>query len=62
LVHRESLNILGTSKVHGRGKIAIPIDVRRKLGIEDGDLVYFLEDEKGEIVLRKSQRTRFRIR
>jgi len=59
---RESLNVLGTSKVHGRGKVVIPKEVREKIDVRDGDLVYFLEDERGEVVLRKSERPRFRIR
>ncbi len=42
-----------TAKVTSKGQITIPIDIRRKLGIKDGDKVIFIE-ENGRIVLAKS--------
>ena len=32
------------AKVTSKGQITIPVEIRRKLGIKDGDKVLFLED------------------
>lgn len=45
--------ILGTMKVHGRGRIQIPKRVREILKIEDDDLLYFMQDLEGKIILEK---------
>ena len=41
-----------TAAVTSKGQITIPIEVRVKLGIKPGDRVLFIENEKGEVVLR----------
>jgi AbrB family looped-hinge helix DNA binding protein len=41
-----------TAAVTSKGQITIPIEVRVKLGIKPGDRVLFLENEKGEVVLK----------
>jgi AbrB family looped-hinge helix DNA binding protein len=41
-----------TAAVTTKGQITIPIEVRVKLGIKPGDRVLFLENEKGEVVLK----------
>jgi antitoxin PrlF len=41
-----------TAAVTSKGQITIPIEVREKLGIKPGDRVRFVENEKGEIVLK----------
>lgn len=38
------------AKITTRGQITIPIEIRRKLGVKDGDKVVFLE-ENGRIVM-----------
>jgi len=49
------MEILGTAKVHGHGKIQIPKEVRRRLKVKDGDIVYFyVVGEK--IVMEKSEK------
>jgi AbrB family looped-hinge helix DNA binding protein len=41
------------AKVTVRGQITIPIEIRRKLNIKDGDKVVFLE-ENGRIIMENS--------
>ena len=41
------------AKVTSKGQITIPIDIRRKLGIKEGDKVLFLE-EGGRVFLMNS--------
>jgi AbrB family looped-hinge helix DNA binding protein len=41
-----------TAAVTTKGQITIPIEVRVKLGIKPGDRVLFLENEKGEVILK----------
>jgi AbrB family looped-hinge helix DNA binding protein len=43
------------AKVTLRGQITIPIGIRRKLGIKDGDKVVFIEDD-GRVVIENSLR------
>jgi AbrB family looped-hinge helix DNA binding protein len=38
------------AKITTRGQITIPIEIRKKLGVKDGDKVVFLE-ENGRIVM-----------
>ncbi len=42
-------------KVMARGLIALPSDVRKKLGVKEGDVLK-VEVKEGEIVLRKGKR------
>lgn len=41
------------AKVTSKGQITIPIDIRRKLGVKEGDKVLFVE-EQGKIFLMNS--------
>jgi antitoxin PrlF len=41
-----------TAAVTSKGQITIPIEVRVKLGIKPGDRVLFIENEKGEVILK----------
>lgn len=38
------------AKITSKGQITIPIDIRRKLGLKDGDKVLFLDDG-GKVVM-----------
>ena len=38
------------AKITSRGQITIPIDIRRKLGVREGDKVIFIEDQNRIIV------------
>ena len=44
-----------TAAVTSKGQITIPIEVRRKHGIKTGDRIDFIENEKGELVLRQKK-------
>lgn len=41
------------AKITSKGQITIPIDIRRKLGVKEGDKVLFIEDQ-GRIVMMNS--------
>ncbi len=41
------------AKVTSKGQITIPIEIRRKLGVKEGDKILFVED-RGRIVVMNS--------
>ena len=41
------------AKITSKGQITIPIDIRRRLGVKEGDKVLFLE-EHGKIIMMNS--------
>ncbi|GHV70934.1 AbrB family transcriptional regulator [Spirochaetia bacterium] len=43
------------AKITLRGQITIPVEIRKKLGVKDGDKVVFIEDN-GRIVVENSVR------
>ncbi len=43
------------ARITTKGQITIPIEIRKKLGVKDGDKVLFIEQE-GKIVLANSNR------
>jgi bifunctional DNA-binding transcriptional regulator/antitoxin component of YhaV-PrlF toxin-antitoxin module len=47
--------VLGTSKVQPNNRITVLKKVQKKLGLKIGDLVVYIEDDKGNVVLRKVQ-------
>jgi AbrB family looped-hinge helix DNA binding protein len=44
------------SKENGKGLIALPSEVRKKLNLKEGDIVKKLEVKENEIVIRKEER------
>jgi len=46
------------AKITSRGQITIPIDIRKKLGVREGDKVVFLED-KNRIVVENAAKIAF---
>ena len=52
-----STRILAVSTIFQRGKIVVPIEVRRMLGVKDGDkLTWTVEEEK--IYVKSAEQTR----
>ena len=47
------------AKITLRGQITIPVGIRKKLGVKDGDKVIFIE-ENGRIVMENSVRVALR--
>ena len=45
-------------KITSRGQITIPIDIRRKLGVKEGDKIVFVEDDN-RIFVANSARIAF---
>ena len=43
------------AKITLRGQITIPVEIRKKLGVKDGDKVVFIE-ENGRIIMENSVR------
>lgn len=39
--------------VQKRGQVTIPVDLRRKLGVEEGDVVAFVETKDGILISRR---------
>jgi AbrB family looped-hinge helix DNA binding protein len=51
--------IMEVAKITSRGQITIPIDVRKKLGLKEGDKVIFIE-EGNNIIFANAARVAFR--
>lgn len=45
---------MNLAKVSSNGQITVPIEIRRKLNIKEGDKIIFWEKANGEIVLQNS--------
>jgi len=50
--------MLDVARISVKGQVTIPIEIRKRLGLKDGDKVVFME-KKGEIVLLNSNRLAF---
>lgn len=46
---------MNIAKVLGNGMVTIPIEIRRMLGVEQGDRVLFFRSPDGEIVVRNAE-------
>lgn len=45
---------MNLAKVSSNGQITVPVEIRRKLNIKEGDKIIFLEKSSGEIFLQNS--------
>lgn len=52
---KEEERILGTSKVGPKFRITLVQAVQEQLDMNIGDLVVYVEDQKGNIILRRSK-------
>ena len=50
--------MLDVARISVKGQVTIPVEIRKKLGLKDGDKVVFME-KSGEIVLMNSNRLAF---
>ena len=50
--------MLGVARISVKGQVTIPVEIRKKLNLKDGDKVVFME-KSGEIVLMNSNRLAF---
>lgn len=41
---------LKVSRLQERGQVTIPLEIRRKLGLEPGDMIAFVETEQGILI------------
>lgn len=44
------MSALNLSVVQEKGQVTIPAEIRRKLGVKKGDLVAFIETERGVLI------------
>jgi bifunctional DNA-binding transcriptional regulator/antitoxin component of YhaV-PrlF toxin-antitoxin module len=47
--------VLGSSKVQPNNRITVIRQIQKKLNVKVGDIVVYVEDERGNIVLKKGQ-------
>lgn len=47
--------VLGSSKVQPNFRVTLIRKVQRKLNVKVGDIVIYVEDEKGNIIIKKGQ-------
>lgn len=45
---------MNLAKVSSNGQITVPVEIRRKLNIKEGDKIIFLENANGDIILQNS--------
>lgn len=48
------MTIMSLSKVSANGQVTIPIEIRRILGISEGDKILFSRNSEGEIVVNNA--------
>lgn len=51
---------MNLARVSSNGQITVPIEIRRKLSIKEGDKIIFLENANGEIILQNSSKIAIR--
>ncbi|MBS3986086.1 MAG: AbrB/MazE/SpoVT family DNA-binding domain-containing protein [Selenomonadales bacterium] len=49
--------LVNLAKVSANGQITVPIEIRRKLMLKEGDKVLFIQRENGEIVINNASAT-----
>jgi AbrB family looped-hinge helix DNA binding protein len=48
---------MNLAKVSANGQITVPVEIRRRLNLKEGDKVLFIERENGEIVINNASAT-----
>ncbi|MBN1329345.1 MAG: AbrB/MazE/SpoVT family DNA-binding domain-containing protein [Candidatus Heimdallarchaeota archaeon] len=47
------MKFIGSAKITQQGQVSIPTDVRKKLDLELGDYIVFIEDNDGRVIITK---------
>jgi bifunctional DNA-binding transcriptional regulator/antitoxin component of YhaV-PrlF toxin-antitoxin module len=47
--------VLGSTKVQPNNRITLIKEIQSKLKVKVGDIVMYIEDEKGNIIIKKGQ-------
>lgn len=48
---------MNLAKISANGQITVPVEIRRKLELKEGDKILFVERENGEIVINNASAT-----
>ena len=48
---------MNLAKVSANGQVTVPVDIRRKLNLKEGDKIIFFERSDGEIVINNASAT-----
>lgn len=48
---------MNLAKVSSNGQVTVPIEIRRKLKLKEGDKILFIEHENGEISINNASAT-----
>lgn len=48
---------MNLAKISSNGQVTIPIDIRRRLGLKEGDKLLFIERENGDVVIDNASAT-----
>jgi antitoxin PrlF len=51
---------MNLARVSSNGQITVPVEIRRKLNIKEGDKIIFLENASGEIIIQNSSKIAIR--
>lgn len=49
----DKMKCLGSTKVSSKLRMSLLKDVADKMGVNDGDIILFYEDEQGQIIIKK---------
>jgi antitoxin PrlF len=49
--------LMNLAKVSANGQVTVPIEIRRRLKLKEGDKILFIERENGEIVINNASAT-----
>ncbi|WGM89319.1 MAG: hypothetical protein NUK63_10500 [Candidatus Bathyarchaeum tardum] len=47
--------VLGSSKIQPNNRITVIKQIQKKLRVKIGDIIIYIEDEKGNIIIKKGQ-------
>ena len=51
---------MNLARITAKGQITIPIEIRKSLGVKEGDKVIFIKDDNGKIMLENSAKVAMR--